>query len=199
MSQQIVIAYLVFMVAALFTPGPNNMMLLTSGLNFGFRRTVPHIFGVGFGFTLLLGLVGAGLGVIFKAYPLIFTVLKYAGAVYLVWLAIGIARSSPQLNGAPEGGRPLSFLGAALYQWVNVKSWVVAIGAMAAYSAIAPYPANVIVLSGLALVLGLASALTWAFFGAALRPLLASPRVVRVFNIVMALALIGSLYPVLWG
>ena len=86
-----------------------------------------------------------------------------------------------------------------MYQWVNVKSWVVAIGAMAAYSAIAPYPANVIVLSGLALVLGLASALTWAFFGAALRPLLASPRVVRVFNIVMALALIGSLYPVLWG
>jgi threonine/homoserine/homoserine lactone efflux protein len=196
-SQQLTVAFVVFAAAMLFTPGPNNIMLMASGLNYGFRRTLPHVAGVTIGFSFLVAVIGLGLGAVFAAFPVLHTILKYVGTVYLVYLAVVIARSGPAETGSAEAGRPMTFLGAALFQWVNVKGWVIAIGAITAYAAIAAYPLNIAALSVLLFVIGLGSSLTWVALGASLQGLVKSPRAVRIFNIVMAVLLLASLYPVL--
>lgn len=197
MSQQLFFAFLVFAVVMFFTPGPNNIMLLASGLNFGFRRTLPHIAGVTFGFAFLVAVTGLGLGAVFASVPLLQTILKYGGAAYLVYLAIAIGLSGPPDPEKVETRRPMTFLGAALFQWVNVKGWVMAIGTITAYAAIASYPWNVMVQVALSLVMGMLSSVTWALCGSALQSLVKSAKAVRVFNIVMAILLLASLYPVL--
>ncbi|MGO4714498.1 LysE family translocator [Bradyrhizobium sp. 2TAF24] len=197
MSQHLLVAFVVFAVVALYTPGPNNVMLMTSGLNFGFRRTLPHVAGVAIGYAFLVGVIGFGLGAVFETWPVLQTVLKYAGCAYLVYLAVAIARSGPADAERAAEGRPLSFFGAALFQWINVKGWVIAIGTITAYAAVASYPWNIMILTALLLVLGLSSSLAWALFGTWLKPIVTSPRAVRVFNVAMALLLLASLYPVL--
>lgn len=116
-----------FALVSSITPGPNNIMLASSGLTFGFRRTIPHMLGVNLGFTLMLVLVGLGLGTMFQQLPWLYTVLKYAGAMYLLYLAWKIAMSGPLESGA-QRGRPFTFMQAALFQWVNPKAWVMAVG-----------------------------------------------------------------------
>ncbi len=190
----LILAFVVFAVAALFTPGPNNIMLMTSGLNFGFVRTLPHAFGVALGFGIMVLVVGLGLGAVFAAVPGLYAVLKIAGAAYLVYLAWIIARSGPASGGTQ--GRPLSFLEAAAFQWVNAKAWVIAVGAMSTYAAVAAFPANVIILAGIFVVCGTLSSWTWLLFGTSLRPIVTDPAKVRAFNIVMAVALVVSLIPV---
>lgn len=196
-SQQLTIAFIAFAAAALFTPGPNNIMLMASGLNYGFRRTLPHIAGVTLGFSFLVAVIGLGLGAVFAAYPVLHTILKYAGAAYLVYLAIVIGVSGPSDAKDDGEGRPMTFFGAALFQWVNVKGWVIAIGAITAYAAIAAYPLNIATLSVLLFLIGLASSVTWVLLGTSLQTLVQSPRAVRIFNVVMAMLLLASLYPVL--
>ena len=197
MSLDLLIAFIGFAVVMFFTPGPNNIMLLASGLNFGFRRTLPHMAGVTFGFAFMIAVTGLGLGALFTSYPWLQTVLKYAGAAYLVYLAVAIGMAGPPDPGAAERRRPMTFFGAALFQWINIKGWVMAIGTITAYAAIASYPWNVAVQVTLSLLLGLGSTVTWALAGTALQPLVKSPRAVRAFNVVMALLLLASLYPVL--
>lgn len=197
MSQQLTIGFIVFAVVAAFTPGPNNTMLLASGLNFGFRRTIPHVLGVAIGFGIVVLVAGFGLGAVFQAYPLLYAVLKYAGAAYLVYLAWLIATSGAVSTKGEQRGKPLSFIGAVLFQWVNVKGLVAAISSVAIYSAVAPYPYNVILLGVIFGVVGFFSAATWAMFGVGLSSLLSTPRAVRIFNVTMALLLVASLYPVL--
>lgn len=197
MSQQLFYAFLVFAAVMFFTPGPNNIMLLASGLNFGFRRSVPHMAGVTFGFAFMIAVTGIGLGAVFTSWPMLQTILKYGGAAYLVYLAIAIALSGPPDPGEVEQRRPMTFLGAALFQWVNVKGWVMAIGTITAYAAIASYPWNVVVQVALSFVMGLLSTVTWTLCGSALQLLVKSPRTVRAFNITMAVLLLASLYPVL--
>ena len=130
MSQQLTIAFVLFAVACCFTPGPNNAMLLTSGLNFGFRRTLPHVLGVTFGYGFLVAVMGLGLGAIFSAYPTLYTALKYVGAAYLLYLAWAIAMSGGIDDKGEKRGRPMSFLGGAVFQWVNVKGLIMSIGAV---------------------------------------------------------------------
>jgi threonine/homoserine/homoserine lactone efflux protein len=195
-SQQLLIAFIVFALVGLYTPGPNNVMLLASGLNFGLRRTLPHVAGVSFGFAFLVAVVGLGLGAVFAAYPLLHSILKYAGAADLVYLAVAIARSGPVASGDGTS-RPLTFLEAALFQWINVKGWVIAIGTITAYAALASYPWNILTMAVLLLVLGLSSSVAWTLFGSSLQSLVRSPVAVRVFNWVMAGLLLASLYPVL--
>jgi threonine/homoserine/homoserine lactone efflux protein len=197
MTQPLLIAFVVFATVMLFTPGPNNIMLLSSGLTYGFRRTLPHVAGIAVGFSFMVAAMGLGLGAVFIAYPMLQTVLKYAGVAYLLWLAAVIAMSGPVTPGQDNSRGPLTFQGAALFQWVNVKGWVIAIGTITAYAAIASFPWNILVQATLILFLGTLSSLTWAMFGSSLRPLLTSPRAVRAFNIVMAVLLLASLYPVL--
>ena len=196
MSHSLFIAFVMFATVMFFTPGPNNIMLLSSGLTYGFRPTIPHIVGITVGFAFMVGAVGLGLGTIFVAYPVLQTILKYAGAAYLVYLAwhIGMAKLSAPEQDNKRG--PMTFWGAAMFQWVNAKGWVMVIGTITAYAAIAAFPWNIAIQVGISLLLGAVSCTVWALFGTALRPILTSPRAVRAFNIVMALLLLASLYPV---
>ena len=196
MSHSLLIAFVIFAVVMFFTPGPNNIMLLSSGLTYGFRRTIPHIAGITIGFAFMVAAVGLGLGTVFLAYPVLQTILKYAGAAYLIYLAVVIALSGPAGTGGEDGRGPMTFWGAAMFQWVNAKGWVMVIGTITAYAGIASFPWNITIQIMLSLLLGALSCSTWALFGSALRPVLTSPSAVRAFNIVMALLLLASLYPV---
>ena len=193
--QPLLPAFILFAAVMFFTPGPNNIMVMSSGLTYGFRRTLPHIAGVVIGFAFMVGVAGLGFGTIFIAFPVLQTILKYAGAAYLVYLAIMIAMSGPPKPGEARRG-PLTFWQGAVFQWVNVKGWVAIIGTITAYAAIAKFPVNIVLQVLIFLLMGMASITTWTLFGSALRPVLTSPRAVRIFNIAMALLLLASLYPV---
>ena len=196
MSHPLLIAFVIFATVMFFTPGPNNIMLLSSGLTYGFRRTLPHVAGITIGFAFMIGAVGLGLGTIFITYPVLQTILKYAGIAYLIYLAAAIAMSGPVAPGQDNARGPMTFWGAAMFQWINVKGWVMVIGTITAYAGIAGFPWNIVIQVMLSLLLGAVSCSAWALFGSALRPLLTSPRAVRAFNVVMALLLLASLYPV---
>jgi threonine/homoserine/homoserine lactone efflux protein len=196
MSQPLLFAFVLFAVVMYFTPGPNNIMLLSSGLTYGFRRTLPHIAGITIGMAFMIAAVGVGLGAIFIAYPVLQTILKYAGAAYLIYLAVAIAMSGAARSPQDNRRGPMTFWGAAVFQWVNVKGWVVVIGTITAYAAIAAFPWNIVIQTGIVLVVGILATMAWALFGSALRPILTSPRMVHAFNIVMAVLLLASLYPV---
>jgi threonine/homoserine/homoserine lactone efflux protein len=196
MSHSLLIALVVFGAVMAFTPGPNNVMVLSSGLTYGFRRSLPHIAGIAIGVSFMVAAMGVGLGAIFIAYPVLQIVLKYAGIAYLIYLAFVIALSGSVARGQDNQRGPLTFWAAVLFQWVNVKGWVMAIGIITAYSAIAGFPWNIAIQAALMFVMAGLSSLVWAFFGSSLRRILTSPRVVRTFNIIMALLLLASLYPV---
>jgi threonine/homoserine/homoserine lactone efflux protein len=196
MSHSLLIAFVIFATVMFFTPGPNNVMLLSSGLTYGFRRTVPHVAGITIGFAFMIGAVGLGMGTVFITYPVLQTVLKYAGAAYLIYLAASIAMSGPVTPGQDNQRGPMTFWSAAMFQWINVKGWVMVIGTITAYAGIASFPWNITIQVMLSLLLGVLACSSWALFGSALRPLLTSERAVRVFNIVMAALLLASLYPV---
>ena len=199
MSQSLLIAFLLFTLVMSFTPGPNNIMLLSSGLTYGFRRTLPHVAGITIGFAFMVAAVGLGLGTVFIAYPILQTILKYLGAAYLIYLAVAIALSGPPKTDEDKRGGPMTFWGAALFQWVNAKGWVMVIANITAYAAIARFPWNIAIQTAVILLTGGTSCVTWALFGSALRPMLTSERAVRTFNIIMAILLLASLYPVVMG
>jgi threonine/homoserine/homoserine lactone efflux protein len=184
-----------FALVSSITPGPNNIMLASSGLTFGFRRTVPHLLGVNLGFTLMILLVGAGLGAVFKSIPVMYTLLKYAGAAYLLYLAWKTANAGEMQEGS-QRARPFTFLQAAAFQWVNPKAWVMAVGVAAAYIPASGFFTNLVVGSLVCGLVNLPSISVWVAFGTALRKVLHRPAAVRAFNIGMALLLVASLYPV---
>jgi threonine/homoserine/homoserine lactone efflux protein len=186
MSHSLLIAFVIFATVMFITPGPNNIMLLSSGLTYGFRPTVPHILGITFGFAFMIGAVGVGLGTVFIAYPVLQTILKYAGVAYLVYLAAAIAMSGPVSPDQDVARRPMTFWGAAMFQWINAKGWVIVIGTITAYAAIAQFPINIAIQTLISLLVGTVSTVVWAFFGTALRPVLTSERLVRAFKILMA-------------
>lgn len=193
---QTVLALSLYTIVTSITPGPNNMMVLASGVNFGVRRTVPHILGISLGFAAMIVVVGMGLGTVFELYPVLNTVLRWVGAAYLVYLAYKIARS-----GAPErpdsaAGKPLGFLGAAAFQWVNPKAWVMALGAVAAYLPAHPSLVSVTAIALLMAVLNAPCVGIWAAFGVGLRSFLTKPDQLRAFNLTMAVLLVASLYPI---
>ena len=177
------------------TPGPNNIMLMTSGLNFGFRRTLPHFWGVDLGFALMTLLVGLGLAEIFVRAPVLLTVLKWVGAAYLVYLAVKIARSGPIKSGK-AGAKPLTFLQAAAFQWVNPKAWIMAVTACATYTDPNRYTLGVLVITAVFALVTLPAIAAWISFGAVLQRWLGHPRNLAIFNYTMAALLIASLYPV---
>lgn len=196
MSIELFGALLVFAAATLFTPGPNNVMLMTSGVNFGFSRTWPHTLGVSIGFAFMVLVVGLGLGAVFAAYPAIYTFVKYAGAAYLLYLAWLIGSSHKVDEKGTQKGRPLTFLEAAAFQWINPKAWVMAIGAVSTYAAIAGFPMNMIAIAAVFGGLGTVSAIVWVLFGTGLKRFIRNHRAVRIFNLTMAGLLVVSLVPV---
>ncbi|PDV90300.1 lysine transporter LysE [Rhizobium sp. H4] len=189
-------ALVLFAFTTSITPGPNNMMLFASGVNFGFCRTIPHMAGIGAGFFSLLIGVGLGLGALLHTMPLVYTVLKFAGGAYLVWIAWKIA-SSRSLSEGRSSAAPMSFFSAAAFQWVNPKAWVMAVTAMATYTNPELYLASVLIVGLAFAVVNVPSVSTWAGFGSALREWLSNPVRLKWFNITMAVLLVASLWPML--
>jgi threonine/homoserine/homoserine lactone efflux protein len=197
MSLETFLALLVYAFVTSITPGPNNLMLLASGVNFGFVRTVPHMLGIGGGFLTLLLAVGLGLGAVLTAFPSLHLALKIAGVAYLLYLAWRIAMSRSMSNGDNAKARPMTFLEAAAFQWVNPKAWVMAVSAMAVYTSPASPFLSVIIVAAAFAVVNLPSVSTWAGFGTALRGFLSDPARLKWFNIAMGLLLVASLWPML--
>lgn len=188
-------ALVLFAFVASVTPGPNNLMLLASGVNFGLARTVPHMLGIAIGFSLMIVLVGLGFVQLFVLLPWLHPAMRIAGVLYMLWLAWRIANAGSVGSGG-AAGKPFTFLQAAAFQWVNPKGWAMALTAIATYSDPQQMVAGVLVVAAVFGVVGTPSIAAWAAFGVALRRVLASPRAVRIFNVVMALLLVASLWPV---
>ena len=202
MNHDVLIAASLFSFVSSITPGPNNMMMLASGVNFGFRRSVPHWLGICGGFTFMLCAVGLGLHTLLADHPALYDVLRYAGSAYLVWMAWRLATATAvptsQEDDAPKSeARPLGVWAAAAFQWVNPKAWVMAVTAMSAYLPARAQAIDVVALALLFGVINLPCVACWAGGGAALRRFLQDPLRLRIFNISMALALLASLYPML--
>lgn len=196
MTAELLIAFIAFAFVTSVTPGPNNMMLLASGVNFGLRRSLPHMFGISLGFMLLVASVGLGLGQLFEQVPLLHNLLRYLGAAYLLYLAWKIARSGAPQHGEQPVGKPFTFLQAAAFQWVNPKAWIMAIGAITTYTPQENFVVNVLLIAALFALVNCPSVGLWTVAGSLLRNWLSNARALRVFNIGMALLLVASLYPI---
>ncbi len=187
-----------FVVVGTVTPGPNNLMVLMSGANYGLARTLPHIAGIAAGFPVMIVAVGLGLGAVFEAIPQLHEILKYVAFAYLLWLAWRIA-----LAGKPEaeaeGARPLTFFEAAAFQWVNPKAWAIVFSGVALFTT---EGGNKVVEIGLIAVLFglvcLPNGVAWTLFGRAISRLLADDQWRRRFNIAMAVLLVVSVIPTLF-
>ncbi len=195
MTFETLLALCVFAFVSSATPGPNNLMLMASGANFGFWRSIPHMLGISIGFMVMLFAVGAGLVQIFDRFPVIYDVLKVVSVLYMLWLAWKIAHAAPVTRNA-QAGHPMTFLQAAAFQWVNPKAWAMALTAITVYVGDAA-------LVWLALaafifaVVNLPSVSLWTLAGQQLQRILTNPARLRAYNWSMAGLLIASLYPVL--
>lgn len=173
------------------TPGPNNLMLMASGTNFGFRRTIPHMLGISIGFGVMIFLVGLGIAALFKQFPAAYIALKVVSVVYMLWLAYRIATASAP-NAKNLDARPMTFIQAALFQWVNPKAWSMTLTAVALYS-----PAHdlhsLLIITVIFVVVNLPSVSCWAWLGQNLRRWLSSPVRLRAFNFGMAFLLVCSM------
>lgn len=202
MSIELLLALFGFAAVTLVTPGPNNMMLLASGANFGYRPTIPHLFGVSIGFGLMVVLVGMGLMTLFDLYPPLQTVLKVISVAFLVWLAWKIAHAAApggnRASGKTSLARPITFLQASAFQWVNPKAWTMALTSIAAYAPERSLAA-VAVVAATFLVLNLFSGSLWMLLGREARRLLSNPRRLTAFNWTMAGLLLATLIPVLFA
>jgi threonine/homoserine/homoserine lactone efflux protein len=194
----LILASIPFMTSMGITPGPNNVLVASSGVNFGFRATVPHIMGITFGYPVMLLIVGLGLAKIFIALPLTHQVLKYVSIAYLLFLAWSIARSAA-VSEARKIYKPMTFVQGAAFQWVNVKGWVAALSAVTTYTAVdSTLPLQIVALAMLAFVITLVSVSSWTIFGSVLRRFLHTERRRRWFNYSMAALLAISIIPVFW-
>ena len=198
MTLDLFTALVTFAFVTVITPGPNNLMLMASGTNFGFWRTIPHMLGIGLGFPMMVACVGLGVMRVFDLWPAGYTLLKVVSVAYLLWLAWKIAHAAPPASAqdAPEG-RPLTFLQSAAFQWVNPKAWSMALSAITLY-ATGRDLAAVLWVAGVYVGVSVISTTSWTVLGQQLRHLLRNPARLRLFNRVMAALLVATLVPVLW-
>lgn len=194
MEQELLIALMGFAFATSVTPGPNNMMLLASGVNFGFARTLPHMMGISIGHSVMVFTVGMGLAGVLHASPAGMLALKVISTLYMLWLAWKIANAAPPQG--REAGRPFTFWQAAAFQWVNPKAWAMAVTATTVY---APSPGwqGMALVAGVFALVNFPSVSVWAAAGQGLRGWLEAPGRLRAFNVTMAVLLVASLWPVL--
>lgn len=195
MSVDTLLALAGYALVTSITPGPNNLMLLASGVNFGLRRTLPHLAGISTGFFVLVFSVALGFAQLFTTFPALYTLVRLVGAAYLLWLAWQIA-TAPSPTSENSQRRPMTFLGAAAFQWVN-PAWVMAVSASANYLPASIDLLQVCLIATVYALVNAPSVAIWALFGAQLRDWLGQPRTRRAFNIVMAILLVTTLYPML--
>ena len=195
MSYEFVTSLSLFAFVSSITPGPNNLMLMASGANYGFKRTIPHLLGVSMGFVFMAVLLGMGLVNLFEAYPVTYQVLKVTAVVYLFYLAWKIANASTAQASQPTG-QPFTFFQAVLFQWVNPKVWAMALTTISVYTHDRSMQ-SVLLVSVIFGAVNLPCVAVWATIGQQMARLLTNPKQLRLFNRIMAILLIISLYPVL--
>lgn len=198
MTLEITTALIAFAFVSSITPGPNNLMLMTSGINFGLVKTIPHMLGIDIGFTIMVFLVGLGLAQVFETFPMIYTALKVISVGYLTYLAWKIATSDPLSNNYKRA-EPMTFMQAALFQWVNPKAWIMAITAISTYTSSSSQSLySIVLVAGIFGLVLIPSTGTWVFLGSQLQRFLNNPLKLKIFNIMAALLLISSLIPVIF-
>ncbi|WP_075997316.1 LysE family translocator [Salaquimonas pukyongi] len=195
MTLTLLTALLAFAFVSSITPGPNNVMLLASGANFGVRRSLPHMFGVSIGHSFMVFMVGLGLAGLFVTFPKLQMALGVVAGAYMVWLAWKIANAAPPGAGEKRGN-PLTFLQAAAFQWVNPKAWIMAVAAQTAYAPEASVWGALFVAIGFMSV-NFPAITAWTWLGQEMRRFLTSRRRLQVFNWTMAVLLIASILPIL--
>ncbi len=196
MSHQILLALVAFAFVSSVTPGPNNVMLMASGANFGMRRTLPHMLGVTRGFGAMVALLGLGVDRLIAGSPAMAEALKWISMAYMLWLAWKIAHASAPVGHVEAGARPMGFLAACAFQWVNPKAWMMALGALSAYSSGA---GGALAVAAVFTLVNLPSVAIWAAMGQGLRGVLQEPGRLMLFNRVMAVLLVVSMAPVVIG
>ncbi len=195
-----ILSIVTFTLSTAITPGPNNIMLLSSGLTFGYKRTIPHIVGIIFGFPMMILVIGLGMGTLFEKFPLVLTSLKFIGIIYLFWMAHKIANNKSSYEVEENiNSKPFSFIQAALFQWVNPKAWIMAITSISIFvtenenSII-----QVLIISLIYCLSGCISSNTWAFGGTVLKKIIKDDNSVQILNICMAILLIASVVPIIF-
>ncbi|NDR57509.1 LysE family translocator [Aliiruegeria sabulilitoris] len=190
MSLDSFLALLGLAAVAAYTPGPNNALVANSGATFGLRRTLPHILGIGFGFPVMVFLVGFLLGGLFQSSALLREALRWIGAAILLWLAWKIATSGG-VSSAGQKPRPFTFLEAAGFQWINPKAWAMAIAVTAQFIHPEAPLATALMVGAVFVFMGLSSAATWALVGRSIIRMLTDERHLKQFNIAMAIIVAG--------
>lgn len=196
MSIEILGALALFALVSSITPGPNNLMLMNSGASFGIKKTIPHVLGVVIGFDIMVMLVGTGIMGVFERYPMGAEILKVASIAYLLYLSYQIATSTSAPEQTDAQAKPMSFLQAALFQWINPKAWTMALTAISVYATSTDFKAVLFVTVVFGLI-NLPSVSVWVFLGKKMQSILTNQTRLRAFNMTMALLLVGSIYPVL--
>jgi threonine/homoserine/homoserine lactone efflux protein len=196
MQSSLLLSLMAFAVASSITPGPNNLMLLASGANYGFRRSIPHMLGIGIGFIVMMVVIGLGVGQMLQASPRIYTGLRVISVLYMGWLAWRIATGGP-VDSSPGNphAKPMTFLQAVLFQWVNPKAIAMALAATATYTDPSRYAESLLVVALVFGSINLPCVSVWAGFGVALRNWLKDPARLRLFNVGMAVLLVVSFLP----
>ena len=202
MTPETLFSLCVFAFATSATPGPNNAMLFASGVNHGFRRTLPHLLGVTLGFTFMQLALGLGVGLVFEAVPGLYGILRVLGVLYMLYLAWAIGSSTPPADAqqpsqstASATARPMTFLEASAFQWVNPKALMMCLTAASTYAPQDQPVLGALVVTAAFLVVGMPCCGAWAVLGVALRGLLQDRSRLRAFNWAMALALVASMAP----
>jgi threonine/homoserine/homoserine lactone efflux protein len=195
MNSDVLPALALFAFVSSATPGPNNLMLMASGANFGFRRSLPHMLGISIGFMVMMMMTGAGLVQVFDLYPVSYLILKVLSVAYMIWLAWKIANAAP-IKARAAAGKPMTFLQAAAFQWVNPKAWAMSLTAITVYVADAGHW-MLLVCAVLFSAVNLPSVGIWTLLGQQMARFLTNPARLRAFNVTMAALLIASLYPLL--
>jgi len=191
MSLITLFSFIIYCFVTSVTPGPNNIMLASSGITFGFKRSIPHILGIGFGFGLMVILVGLGLGTLISTSPVLFTGMKVLGIAYLLYLAYQIYHSD-SINTQSSQIKPLSFLGAALFQWVNPKAWIMIMGAVTAYTSAQSSIGLFLWIGFIYGVVSIPSVGIWAYIGESFQRFANNPKKIKWFNQAMAVLLVIS-------
>lgn len=189
-----------FTLSTSISPGPNNIMLLSSGLTFGYKKTIPHMTGVFLGFPVMVLVIGLGMGALFEKFPIVLTVLKIVGILYLFWMAYKIANNSSSYDVDENSkSQPFSFVQAAMFQWVNPKAWIMAITSVSVFVTSNEHGiTQVIIISIIYFLSGCISCNSWAFGGTILKKFIKSEKSVQRLNILMAILLIASVLPIIF-
>ena len=192
------LALIGIILASAWTPGPNNMMLAASGVNYGLRATLPHIAGVALGFGFMIFTISLGLGGVFIRFPVLHEVLRWGGAAMLVWVAWNIA-TAKRPGEAGAATKPFTFLQAAAFQWINPKAWIMCISISAQFLDPEKPLLTAGIMAGVSALGGITSASGWAWFGMLLARWLHTPARLRAFNWSMAAIILAGVAVVVFG